>query len=279
MDNLDFIPETMSLFKEKKKEVVDYIDFIKKISNSGTKIKYKASNLGITDIFEHMIYTRFMDLSSRMSFSYTEEPVSIQLIHTLKSSGVLLLYSLSESIASTLMREIHENLTKEFQENRLNIRKMHINLVERMLKHHKNMENVYESIGQHILKPRKNAIEKILFKQWLDFYKDKVEKENKSPWFSGNVDNKSITELGKSYGFYEEGRDQDLFTREQCSTLVRIKNGRNSLAHGKQSFVNYGADLSINELENFSTDIFEYIESLMELVNGYLKNKNYIRCR
>ena len=37
MDNLDFIPETMSLFKEKKKEVVDYIDFIKKYLTLGLK--------------------------------------------------------------------------------------------------------------------------------------------------------------------------------------------------------------------------------------------------
>ncbi|HED4436865.1 TPA: hypothetical protein R4333_002142, partial [Pasteurella multocida] len=102
---------------------------------------------------------------------------------------------------------------------------------------------------------------------------------NKSPWFSGNVDNKSIKELGQIYGFYQQDKHSDRFTKEQCSILVRIKEGRNQLSHGKKTFIDYGVDLAVNDLELFAHNIFTYLKELMRLVNDYLENKNYIRSR
>ena len=92
------------------------------------------------------------------------------------------------------------------------------------------------------------------------------------------MDNRSIKELGEIYGFYQL-TEPNIFTKQQCNTLARVKNGRNQLAHGKKSFIDYGADLAVEDLENFSLDIFTYLRNLMQLINDYLANQNYISCK
>ncbi|MCQ9121608.1 hypothetical protein MUU45_001158 [Rodentibacter pneumotropicus] len=272
---MNFIPETTALFLDKKKEVEDFISFLEKLGVRDTTIKYKIENNRFTDSVQQ---NTIFDNNQRLPDTIKEERVSNELMHTLKSSGILLLYSLSEAIASTLMREIHEHFKNELDSNRLNVRKINERLMKKIIEHHKSPNKITGYIIQHINKPRVNSIEKILFQEWLEFYRKKVEDENKSPWFSGNVDNRSITELGEIYGFYQL-IEPNIFTSQQCNTLVRVKNGRNQLAHGKTSFIDYGTNLAVADLESFSQDIFGYLENLMSIINRYLENKNYINCR
>lgn len=267
---MNFIPETTALFDDKKKEVEDFISFLKKLAKHNTIINYKIEN-NITVLLQ----------KSPKKTSPTKikrENISKELLHTLKSSGILLLYSLSEAIVSTLMREIHEHFKNGLESRQLNVRKINKRLLERVIEHHKSSNKMVEYIIQHINRPKANSIEKILFQEWLEFYRKKVEDEDKSPWFSGNVDNRSIKELGEIYGFYQL-TEPNIFTRQQCNTLARVKNGRNQLAHGKKSFIDYGADLAVEDLENFSLDIFTYLRNLMQLINDYLANQNYISCK
>ncbi|WP_150538217.1 MAE_28990/MAE_18760 family HEPN-like nuclease [Actinobacillus vicugnae] len=275
---MNFIPETTALFLDKKKEVEDFISFLKKLASRDTKIKYKVETNRFEDLFfEPQSNTTFPD-NQILPITIKEDNVSNELMHTLKSSGILLLYSLSEAIVSTLMREIHEHFKNKLESNQLNVRKINEKLMTRIIEHHKSSNKMAGYIIQHINRPRVRSIEKILFQEWLEFYRKKVEDEDKSPWFSGNVDNRSIKELGEIYGFYQIA-ESTIFTRQQCNTLVRVKKGRNQLAHGKKSFIDYGADLAVDDLETFSLDIFTYLENLMRLINDYLANQNYINCR
>lgn len=277
-NKMSFIPETTALFLDKKKEVEDFISFLKKLAIRDAKIKYKPENNRFGDLsFESQLNATFPDNQISLPI-IKEDSISNELMHTLKSSGILLLYSLSEAIVSTLMREIHEHFKNKLESNQLNVRKINEKLLERVFKHHKSSNEMVGYIIQHINRPRARSIEKILFQEWLEFYRKKVEDEDKSPWFSGNVDNRSIKELGEIYGFYQL-TEPNIFTSQQCSTLVRVKNGRNQLTHGKKSFIDYGADLAVEDLETFSRDIFTYLENLMQLINEYLANQNYINCK
>lgn len=278
-NKMNLIPETTALFSDKKKEVEDFISFLKKLAIRDTKIKYKLENNRFEDSsLESQSSTIFLD-NQVLPTTIKEDNVSNELMHTLKSSGILLLYSLSEAIVSTLMREIHEHLKNKLESNQLNVRKINENLMKRVIEHHNKSSNKMAGyIIQHINRPRARSIEKILFQDWLEFYRKKVEEEDKSPWFSGNVDNKSIKELGEIYGFYPI-TETNIFTHQQCGTLARVKQGRNQLAHGKKSFIDYGADLAVEDLDIFSLDIFTYLENLMQLINNYLANQSYINCR
>ncbi|MBR0574184.1 MULTISPECIES: MAE_28990/MAE_18760 family HEPN-like nuclease [Pasteurellaceae] len=259
-----FLPETYLLFKDKEKEAKEYLSFLKKIDSKGSSITYNKFSINDQTL-------------ATQSESITEN-IDTNLIHSLKSSYILLLYSFSEAIATTIMREIHLHLNDEFNNNSLPLRKIHNNLMNKIIHHILNEKkcekNIKEHIQEYIKKPRINSIDKSLFREWLMFYEEKM-KEEKSCWFSGNVDHRKIKEIGETYGFYKKEYEA-FFRKDQGSTLVKVKNGRNQLAHGKKSFIEYGNDFTTPELEKFYTDVTAYLKTLIRLVNSYLENKSYI---
>ncbi|HED4436886.1 TPA: hypothetical protein R4333_002167, partial [Pasteurella multocida] len=132
--NLKYIPETVDLFNIKKEEVKNYISFLKKLDTRGAVIKFQK-NIKIDDKYVFLA-------KNKTTYPQQEEEIDNNLMHTLKASGVLLLYSLSEAIASTLMREIHCHFQEQFESNQLNVRKIHSELIKKILGHQQNTEKI-----------------------------------------------------------------------------------------------------------------------------------------
>lgn len=90
--------------------------------------------------------------------------------------------------------------------------------------------------------------------------------------FAGNVDAKSIRDLGKMYGFSVTAPAETW----GGSDLVSIKSIRNDLAHGRKSFEEVGRDYPATELLNISRRASPFVRAILENISTYLDQKHYL---
>lgn len=81
-----------------------------------------------------------------------------------------------------------------------------------------------------------------------------------------NLDTREIINVLKKYGIVYE---------ERCSELKTIKDYRNKLAHGEDSFEEVGRNLSIPQLEEMFRKTFEYLDKMLDEIERYLSDEKY----
>jgi hypothetical protein len=89
--------------------------------------------------------------------------------------------------------------------------------------------------------------------------------------FSGNLDARKIREIAEKYGFIapEEG---------VCSNeLLAVKNFRNKLAHGEQTFSEVGQAKAVGELIKIYLCVFRYLRNTLKSIEQLIRNKNYLK--
>ena len=108
---------------------------------------------------------------------------------------------------------------------------------------------------------------------------------------SGNVDADLIRDLAKSYGF-PHPRVPEVWAKASLrgypvqltsgsrlsgngSSLVTVKNRRNALAHGNDSFATVGRDYTHEDIERIKCEVVAYLDALLQNVEGYLLSKGY----
>lgn len=181
---------------------------------------------------------------------------------TQKSSAILILYNIIESIVSRLLGEIHDKIMNEtilYHEFNDNLRRTIFIFYKKILdennidKNHKSMEVFYFLING------KNKI-KLTYNFMVETYQ----------LFSGNLDAKEIRSVFKNkYGF--EFNENEL----KEPVLKRIREGRNNLAHGDQSFEEYGRNLTIQDIVAMKDKVFSFLDRLIEKVEIYLTKQLY----
>ena len=57
--------------------------------------------------------------------------------------------------------------------------------------------------------------------------------------------------------------------------LVEIKNKRNRLAHGEQTFYEVGKDFSVNQLRAFKDETFKYLSNVIANIEMFIFDKQY----
>ncbi len=62
-----------------------------------------------------------------------------------------------------------------------------------------------------------------------------------------------------------------------CDEMKTIKDQRNKLAHGETSFQETGREFTIQYLKSSMDSVFSYFDSLIQLLDDYLRNKDYRR--
>lgn len=87
--------------------------------------------------------------------------------------------------------------------------------------------------------------------------------------FSGSLDAREIRKIF--------GRMAVDLTSLKCNEMAKIKDGRNKLAHGEQSFQEYGRGLSIQYLHQCMDHTLTYLRELINQVDTYVTNKSYKR--
>lgn len=164
MENIikDLIDDLYSDFRERSKEVMNYVDFSQKISSTRSLVLSKKDNNEVKNIDDYEI--------------------DRDLIKTIRASGYLLLYNLVESTLSNAIDVIHQAIDVYGCEyNSLN----------------KNLQNIVLSNFGKIIgtvagkREMPHPIQQAVVKMGYD--KEKL--------FSGNIDCKEIKRMSKKYGF------------------------------------------------------------------------------
>jgi hypothetical protein len=90
--------------------------------------------------------------------------------------------------------------------------------------------------------------------------------------FSGNVDAKYIRKLGGYYGFSCETSSKGW----GGSDLVIIKDKRNDLAHGLQTFEEVGRDYTARDLRNLAWRSLAFMDDILRNIARYLEERLYL---
>jgi len=183
------------------------------------------------------------------------EKIQPQFQIILIANAFLILYNLIESTIRNSIIEIYievENDEITFGELSDNLQKIWIKQTTDNLK-----ENNFkpDTIRDYVLQLAKD----ILSNETIKLSKDKMD-------FSGNLDAGEIRKLSDKIGFDKvvNGRN-----------LVKIKNKRNRLAHGEQTFYDVGKDFSVRELTNFKNETFIYLSEIINNIERFILEKEY----
>lgn len=86
--------------------------------------------------------------------------------------------------------------------------------------------------------------------------------------FSGNLDARGIREILKKLGITEVKNGRN---------LVNIKNRRNKLAHGEQTFRSVGKDFSVQEITKLTKEVLKYLSKTIENTKTFINIKKYLK--
>jgi MAE_28990/MAE_18760-like HEPN len=96
---------------------------------------------------------------------------------------------------------------------------------------------------------------------------------NSEKLFSGNVDRDEITKTAREYGFSFK---TDYSKTKHGEHLEDIRNNRNILAHGNESFAKIGKDASFEDLLKVKEEVIEYLQQILQNIQEYLENEKYL---
>lgn len=171
------------------------------------------------------------------------------------ANSFLILYNLIESTVRNSIIEIYE----EIEENAITYETLSENLKKIWIKQKTNKfkENNFK---QETLRGFISEIANdILNKETVKLDKNNID-------ISGNLDASKIRDLADSIGFQktENGRN-----------LVHIKNKRNRLAHGEHTFYDVGKDYSVNDVNEFKNETFNYLSEVITNIENFISSSSY----
>ncbi len=184
--------------------------------------------------------------------------IDTELDKSLKATGFLLLYNLVESTMRNAIQSIFDEIGNKgvsFDQLRIEIKKIILQNVKK---------NVQECGVNDVVGKIENIFNDII---QLGFNQDEL--------FSGNVDAKEIRRIAKQYGF---SATTDIDTRDGFD-LLSIKEHRNDLAHGVMSFKEVGKNTSAENLVQISARVIKYLRQILENIDDYLVNQEYLDSR
>ncbi|MBP0001492.1 MAG: hypothetical protein J7641_21295 [Cyanobacteria bacterium SID2] len=178
--------------------------------------------------------------------------INSELIKTLKASGFLLLYNLAEAT----MRNAIEAIFDEIQGKGISYDRIRPELKKIVL------QNIKKKEIKRILPQITNIS--------IDIINVGLKKDN---IFSGNIDGRLIKITAQEYGFSCQTNSQKTGNGIDLKT---VKEKRNALAHGFQSFAEIGREKSAQELYDIQKKVVKYLKEILENINIYISNKEYL---
>lgn len=182
-----------------------------------------------------------------------KEPSSVNKSSILKSSLILLLYNNIESTLFSVFEKIHEDLSNHTYICLSDcIKNIYVDYYFK--KHGEKMykEHLEGTINSSILMPP--------FNKYI----------NKISLFNGNIDARKINDLFKKYGI------NPLKSKSNDNLLI-IKNKRNKIAHGEESFKEACRLFTIKEIEILKDATFIAVNELIDNSFEYLTKKKYLK--
>ena len=226
-------------YEKRKNEVQYFLEILKKFDSYDKKASGKK-------------------LFNFQEFTYTDY------FKMLRSSFILILYSYIENSISLFMQELYSHLESEDISYSMaidNLKELYLkNLFVDTFKKDASY-NTYE----------RNALE--LIKQAIEDKKIKltIAKLN----ISGNVSGEVIKKIWENHGIKFSSSSKSLYPTNQY-TVDTIKNQRNALAHGRESFKESGGKYSVLDLERYYTEISKLLDDLKLSIKNFIEKKEYL---
>lgn len=215
-------------------------------------------------------FTLFEDRAKEIEFYYSimveidNESGNIQTIDNgrflkiLKSNFLLMLYNLVEACVASGMMEIYEKLK--------NSGSSYGELISEIRAIWSNYEigKVYSNLaGKSAYEERVQLIiNHVIASQPIALNKEAL-------GISGNLDARAIKRLCDKHRIRYVASDDD-----GCLKIVKDK--RNNLAHGDESFGDCARDMSIADLEHIKDEVSRFIRGILDGMKEYYDNKRYL---
>lgn len=173
--------------------------------------------------------------------------ISVTLMATMKASAVLMLYNLVESTMTNVVQAIFDHLSQK------NIALTSLNDVMKALV----LKNV-----------KKRNPAKLVEKMRLCSLDVAIASFDRTDVYSGNVDSLKIKETLTEFGVVRPGNFSE-------AVLLEIKNIRNDLAHGAQSFADAGKNYTAQDLKTKLGKVSKVLERALNTFQNYVQTGAY----
>jgi len=193
-------------------------------------------------------------LGARISFKNSSDVITIDsnIKNILKANVYLLTYNMVEATVRNIFVDIYENIKLNSIRFEELSDKFKLQIIKDAQKNFKTI--TLNNINEKILNLSKDIIH------------ETFDVKNA---FNGNVDAKLIKERIEHIGI------SLVKTRYSGSDLLSIKEQRNSLAHGEQSFGDCGRDLLIKDMKLMLDRTKQYMEMLLDCSEEYISKQLY----
>lgn len=177
----------------------------------------------------------------------------------LKSNFLLMLYNFVEACIVSGMMEIYDSLNQSqsgYDELIEEIQSIWSNL---------RIDNVYKSSGGKAAYER--AVKDIISSVIND---TPISLNREALGISGNLDARKIKKLCDKHRIRYTASDND-------GCLKKVKEKRQNLAHGDESFGDCARDLTLSQLEHLKDEVIRFIGAILNGMKTYYDNKMYLK--
>lgn len=180
---------------------------------------------------------------------FVEEKISKDIQRILIANSFLILYNLIESTVRNSILAIYEKI----KEDEVNYTVLSSNLKKIWLQ--KKTKNLSKNNLEEI-------ITSVIENEIIALTNDDIN-------ISGNIDAEKIRGLAKEIGFEKSKNEKN------GQNLVTIKNKRNGLAHGNHTFYDVGKDYTVNDINRYKQETFEYLSDVITNIEIFITTKKY----
>lgn len=258
-------------YRERVSQIEKYLNFLlilDNVSDLGDLSGVKEKKIIISENEELLV--------SQLLNNGNSYKVEAELIKILKSNAILLLYNLIEGTISAVLNEFFGTINKEglkYSSYQKEIRQIWVKYKHRSFGVSEKKEVTYivstiDNILNEVVEISPKSVKDSELGTKLIYNYEAYVSETMSTEVSGNLDARKIKELFHSYGLPE--------ITQKCDPMLKVKNKRNSLAHGNETFAQVGGNFTLQELVKMKNEIKSFLDSLLEETSKYLVSKNYL---
>ncbi|MCC4326313.1 hypothetical protein LMB33_10160 [Limosilactobacillus reuteri] len=179
----------------------------------------------------------------------------------LKSNALMMMYNLIESTVKQQIANVYMSINND----QLNFKQLDNYYKELFKKYAFKGEDGSElESTQRIVDASSELISEILNNRSLEFKINKFK-------LSGNADLRKIKQI---FNEHDISLNHDSIS-QYGNELLTIKNSRNSLAHGSDTFSNAGSKLTAQEISQYADDVISFLEYLITETDKFIKLKSY----
>lgn len=257
-------------YQERVSQIEKYLNFLLILDNTtnlGDLSHLKGKKIVIEA--QEVLIDQF--LTNGNTFKVESELIKIQ-----KSNTILLLYNLIEGTISSVLNEYFGTINREnlnYSNYKTEIKQIWIKYKHRSFSISEKKEIAYivstiDGIINEVVEIVPKTIKDNELGSRLIYNYDAYVAETQSNDVSGNLDARKIKDLFQAYGLPE--------ITKGCNPMLKVKNKRNSLAHGNETFAQVGGNFTIQDLFTMKNEIKSFLDELLTKTEIHFRDKKYL---